>query len=194
MIKLEGTDPIGMGHDRICFPFPGDPAKCVKVCIRGRIGRRQNEIEFRYINSLGKRGVDFSHIPRCYGWVDTDYGPGLVYERIQNRDSTPGHTVDEAVRRRIYPRGELEKGLGRIFDYLIANSIVFADVSLKNLLCVKGDDGLKVFAIDGLGARRQGMKFVLNMKILLLARRKTAKQIKKLNETYQRLCAKESYV
>ena len=194
MINLERNNFIGKGYHRLCYRHPEYPGKCIKVSIKKKIPRRQNEIESKYMNLLNRRLVPFTHIPKCYGWVETNLGPGLVFDLIESDNKVEGTILHKAIIQKIYPRKELEKKLQQVFQYLMDNSIVFADVSLKNMLCVIQDAELKIYIIDGLGSRHINLKFFLNMNILFLARRKTSKQIKKLWLEFNTMYTENNYI
>ena len=68
--------------------------------------------------------------------------------------------------------------LSELYAYLYRHAIIFADVGLNNLVCHKQNNNWHLTIIDGLGARRMGLKFFLYRKIHLLARMKLQRQWK----------------
>ena len=112
MILCKSHKPIASGEDRIVYQDPENPNRCIKIPkqafdetfhVRGirdklylwtRGGNKNyfnyNYIDVCYIDWLKKRKTKnlFDHIPKCYGFVDTDLGPGVAWELIRNPDSS----------------------------------------------------------------------------------------------------------
>lgn len=81
MIVLTEDLFIGRGYERACYRHPMDRNLCIKVSETGRIPRKQqNPVEFKYHKKLAARNIDWSHIARCHGWIETDKGKGLVFD------------------------------------------------------------------------------------------------------------------
>jgi hypothetical protein len=100
------SETIGTGGTRLCFPFPGDPNKCIKVCrpinmltkktlrriIRAWIANKipalnTNWHEYRFwekhIHDTPVSGLE-AFFPQFYGTMKTSVGPGIVVECVRD--------------------------------------------------------------------------------------------------------------
>ncbi|MDP1708722.1 MAG: YrbL family protein [Gammaproteobacteria bacterium] len=104
---LAGLEPFARGGSRDCFVHPYHPDRCVKVARVERapeILHRQSpwwrrwrksvhdfDDSFRDYRTLKTLESDndpaiWRHLPRCFGWVETDRGRGLVIELIRDAE------------------------------------------------------------------------------------------------------------
>ena len=70
-IELTDSLFLGKGGERSSYLHPEDNTKIIKVLFSDKKHNYQNELDFTYLNYLNDKGVDFSHITKCFGWVDT---------------------------------------------------------------------------------------------------------------------------
>ena len=181
VLELKDELFIGKGNERICFLHPKDPKKVIKVKYNNINGRNQNIIEYRYYNHLKKNKVDFSHIAKFYGSVNTDKGEGLVFERIENYDNTSVLTLADAIKEKILEYHEVKALLNELYLNIKDNQIVFTDIGFDNIVCRKNEDkSWSLVIIDGLGTRHTGFKLWLSMNSTLYARYKVYRQFSKL--------------
>lgn len=97
MLKLAGREPFAIGGTRRCYVHPEDEQLCVKVLradrtaamrlqaaqgwrkLKGRRGFDDQRKELKAYRTLERRGMgDWTHVPRCFGAVETDMGVGIV--------------------------------------------------------------------------------------------------------------------
>jgi hypothetical protein len=180
MIILKNSTPVGAGDDRLVYPDPTNPAKCIKI---SRINFERdfkptgfNEklywlsragqpryFDFNYVDvvtaeTLKKRNSQesFTHIPYCYGYVETDLGTGVSWEYITNHDNTssaslkdysdnPGMLTDEVKRL-------LWRGLDDFFTWQLEQVIMLREIAYTNTLVRTQEDGTyKLYHIDAIG-------------------------------------------
>lgn len=176
-LRLTEDAIIGSGHERYCFQHPDDAARCIKVSRLRDGGRRQNEIDYSYFNSLARRGVPFDHLPQIHGWITTSHGRGLIFDKVHGPNGGNALTLDNALRKGAITCAEAKTLLDELYAYLQANALVFSDASLANIALGSTEGGAdRLYVIDGLGARHYGLKLWLHEKLLWLARRKLRKQ------------------
>ncbi len=175
---LHSALPLGEGNERICYLHPDDKYKIIKVTKQASNGRNQNQIEKIYLQELQQRKVPLQFIPSVYSWMNTSKGKGLVFDRIMNDDESPLLSLAECLQRKLICWSDANQLLSELYEYLHRYSIIFADVGLNNLVCYKQNNTWQLAIIDGLGARRLGLKFYIYRKFHLLARIKLKRQWK----------------
>lgn len=167
---------IGSGNERDCYIHPDNPSYCVKVTKPGVIGRRQNEIDMAYFKLLTQRNIVSPHIPVCHGWVETNFGRGIIVDRICRTDFSPAPSVLTAVKTNLITAPEAFQLIDEVFIYAIKNNIVVTDCNLDHLiLSEQTDSSFKIAIVDGLGARFMGIKFWIRTLIGTYGRLKTRK-------------------
>ena len=188
MITLSDELRIGRGYKRDCYRLPDDPEKVVKIEHTDDPSKNDNRIESSYYTHLQKHGVDFSHIARCYGWVETSLGRGLLFERIINHDGTLPVTLESMIKEKgPLDKQALEPLIQELGAYLKTNQILFADVGLRNILCQEIQPGTwRLVIIDGLGSTKMDLRFRLRMLFPLYNRYKIAIQWKRFIVSYER--------
>ena len=187
-IRLSDELLIGSGHKRLCYRLPDDPTKLVKIERHIDPTKNDNLIESTYYEHLKKRAVDFSHLARCDGWIETSQGKGLVFERILNHDGSSPYTLEEMIKKAApLTREQLDPLVNALGTYLKKNQILFADVGLGNILCQQLENGSwKLVIIDGLGSTKMDFRFRLRMLIPLYNRYKIAIQWKRFMTNYRK--------
>ncbi len=183
---LDNSLLLGKGNERLCYIHPADETKVIKITYKNI--RNQSMIEYIYYEYLEKRGVDFSHITHCYGWIDIDDTKGLVFDRVSNSDGSKIFSLSQSIKENILNLNHHKKLLKELENYLLKNYIIFADVSLENILCVKQEDGdYKLVIIDGLGSRHLGIKFWLYRHVIFYTKYKLKHQWKKVMQNFIQL-------
>ena len=143
MIELpkEHSDPlvIGVGHHRVCYIHPQDPAKCIKV-IYNFTDHADVEVkrECAYYRRLQKYLTDWRGIPRFYGEVQTNLGTGYVYDRTVDFDGKPSQTMLQRYQG-FKESPELYDEMLHLIEvlerYLTDNHIVTMNIKPMNVLC-----------------------------------------------------------
>ena len=187
MINLTNAVEIGEGNERICYEHPKDNSKVIKITKKGVKSRKQNKIDMVYYKYLEKKAIDCSHLPLCYGYLQTTLGEGVVFDKVSN-DHSDTFTFEYIVMNNLLDKQIQKKILNDLVEYIVTNNILFIDVSLSNLICYRGPEGkYKLMIVDGLGSRHLGLKFWIYRNFTYLAKRKIGKQIKKLYANFEKL-------
>ncbi|XKH60221.1 PhoP regulatory network YrbL family protein [Halomonas sediminis] len=196
-VNLTEADLIGRGNKRACYKHPDDSRLCIKVA-RNAGAWHENVIEWIYINHLKQQGVPLDHLIDCYDWTNTNFGPGLVFERVMDEDGTPSPTLAEAIRTRRVEISDISPMLVYLKEWAIGYSVVVAELNSVNLLLQKKNGGYNLMMVDGVGGRdRITWKFYMYRKSKLFSRMKTRKQIKRLEpvlfDEVSNICAYDRY-
>lgn len=169
--RLSDNDVIGIGSERCCYSIK-EKSLCVKVAHgKGERYKSQNKKEYEYYQLLESRGVDFSRLPRCYGWLWTNKGKGLVFEMVVDEDGSLSLTLEEYINRYGWS-DTVANELQNLRSYLLKNCIIVCDLKERNVICQKKNNGDFVFKlIDGVGSRdavplANYVKFFARRKIL----------------------------
>ena len=170
MLTLRETAPVARGHKRFIFQHPTDPALLVKVMqpdiVEERWGsstrpwykttRRYGQYMSlrREISEYLAAAVKFPDgvpvLQKLVGLVDTDYGIGVVVEKLVGRDGGLAPTLS-TVARRTGVTPELLQKVDQFKNELIKYNIVIGKLHAHNLvLAVRGAEE-RFVVIDGYG-------------------------------------------
>lgn len=186
IIFIDDKKILGLGNERICFIHPSDPSKCIKVNQPNVVHRNQNKIETYYLNKLKKRAVPFTHLADFYGEIDTDWGRGLVFERVLDCDGSPSPRFDQAIENGLISKVQSLPLLQELKNYLLDNAVYIGDCNQDQLLLQRTQSGYRLKVIDGLGTRNYGLKLKLLSNILWYARFKIRAKWPVMLRKYQR--------
>lgn len=152
MIKITAQE-VGKGNERKCYVHPEDETKAIKVSYEQNFGRsKQTRIETAYYKKLLKRKkMDWKHLPRFYGEVETNQGKGFVVELIRDFDGSISKSLEYYLK---------EYGIEPFYDelavyrqYFLDNLIIFNyGMMPKNILRrrISETEG-ELVLIDGMG-------------------------------------------
>lgn len=182
---------LGSGHQRECYIHPEDGTKVIKVLKKTNKvenKRNQNLIEFIYYELIADMDIDYSHLPLCYGWVNTSRGVGLIFDRVMNHDGTDVISFYEAVSAGLLDGKKEIALLKELAAYLDANKLIFVDPVLTNLMLKRtSEDSYKLMITDGLGARKISLKYLLQNYLPYYKSYKIFKQKLKLFKDYRKI-------
>ena len=172
MIDLSKSIPFAEGGRRICFLHPDDCNLCIKIAKQDQILKRRAKAPlYRRLRPLSafddnmdeikgyrqivvRRAINdkasplWQHIPHCYGFIDTNLGPGLVSDYYQVNGKT-APTVEKI----LFTEGltsQLEKALQQFATFLHESLLVTRAILPHNLV-IAADGRVKL--IDGIGGR-----------------------------------------
>jgi len=167
-LALKNTKPFAEGVNRLCFIHPENNARCIKVVKEGSIAFLRSKRSFiknlrsnsyfddnlneynAYQQSAITKGGNriYDHIPRCYGWQETDIGKGLVLDYYSQDNDKPCMTLEAYLKTNgLTP--DIEEKLNELADYLRETRLMTKNIISHNV--VIGPDG-KLKIIDGIGA------------------------------------------
>ncbi len=172
-LSLTSLKPFAKGGNRLCFVHPELPAKCIKVRrpdftleqlraskgfpknLRSLASFDDNREEFEVITQLGNRFGEkvFQHISRCYGFIETDLGKGLVLELIRDADQR----ISTSAKQYLIEQGltpSFQEALTRLCDFWVTHAVPSRNLLLHNIVVQRDSDGqvARLVVIDGLGS------------------------------------------
>jgi hypothetical protein len=157
MIQLSENLFLGKGRTRECYRHPIDPSLCIKVDYHDK-GCRQTSKEAKYYLKLRriKPKLEYNFIPHFHGMVETNLGPGGVFDLIRNDDGQVSRTLGECLRDGTVERERplWEAALDQFLSRLIESGVILRDLNPGNLSARRLADGsIQLVAIDGIGHR-----------------------------------------
>jgi hypothetical protein len=203
----EASDAFAHGGNRLCFYHPEDRRKIIKVLRHDKLPqtKRRNQSFPRKLkpltsfddniqehkvyqqieNTVGQAA--FQLIPRCYGFVDTDHGPGLVSELIVDGDGRVSLTLKQFV----WQYGKTD-ALSAALDKFVHDwhglGMPSRNLLLHNIV-VQQQNNLpeRLVAVDGLGWA--GLVALLPIP-RFFARHKALRKVNRLRDDIERLITK----
>lgn len=170
---LSTERPFAQGGNRLCFVHPHDAERCIKVRrpdftlqdLRRKKGFPKallplshfddNREEFAVISALARHPGEaaFEHVSRCYGFEDTDLGPGLVLELVRDADGR----ISETLKAQIWFDGytpDCREAVEAFCTRWRELQIPSRDLLLHNILVQRDARGRirRLVVIDGLGS------------------------------------------
>lgn len=187
-LNLKESDYLGKGRERACYIHPEDNDKVIKVVYKSSENLNQNQLEHNYLSFLEKKGVSFSHLSKCFGFIQTNLGEGYIFNRIKDFDGKTSKSFKYMVLNGVLsPNLEIEL-LNELKRYLIDNNIIFVDIALSNIFCQEVSvNKYKLIITDGIGGKRTGLKSKLYLYSKLFTKYKVKKQLKRLEKRYQKV-------
>ena len=187
ILELSDTLIIAKGGERTCYSHPLDSTKVIKILHALKTHNNQNELEYSYMKFLDKRNTDLSAVTQCYGFVNTNKGKGLVFDRVLDFDGKASKSFRYMIANQIIPLGEQKKLINELKNYLEVNHVLFVDTSLTNIFCpLINETEYKLIIVDGLGAKRLGFKFFLYKFSKIYTKYKIKRQWEKFIQMYEK--------
>ena len=169
-VRLKDREPLAIGGMRLVFRHPADPALLIKVIrpevIEKRWGagaawykrhrRFKHYISFAreaddYLATYASHGKALPFVQKVVGFMETDYGLGLVVEAALDRDGNLAPNLRDLLRRQRVDRVVREK-LEEFLADVIESDVIVADLNIGNMVYaydpVLGD---RFVLIDGIG-------------------------------------------
>ncbi|MBC7192120.1 YrbL family protein [Marinobacter sp.] len=172
-LVLTGHKPFAQGGNRLCFVHPEAPERCIKIRrpdfsledlrrskgfpknLRPLKSFDDNLEEWHVINTIaGRVGARaFEHIYRCFGFVDTDLGKGLVSELIRDHDGA----ISQTLKKYLWDHGlteECQTAINTLCRFWKQEVIPSRDLLLHNIVVQQSQPGKinRLVVIDGLGS------------------------------------------
>lgn len=166
---------VGAGLKRDVYLHPTNDGLVIKIRRKGATQDR-NAIEHEYLSFVKSNPL----LPRTYGWVETQLGRGLVYERIRDADGQTSATLATALKTgRVTPDGARLLMSGAV-ETLIRNGILVHDDNLNNFLVQRTGNRLNLVMVDGFGPLVMTLKARVRMYFPVLARHKISRHAQAL--------------
>jgi hypothetical protein len=199
MLDLAHTEPFAIGGRRNCFVHPDDDSRCVKVIPPDKRPAllRQSQVWWKrfhrdqyydenvqdlriYRYLLARCGEQLhQHLPRVFGFVETDIGEGLEVELIRDADgrislSGKEYTIENGITETTL------RAIDELEAFLIQHGIQFRDPFPHNLTFQESPDGgLRLFVVDGLARAPWGPLSLLPRSLLADRIRKKIARLRK---------------
>ena len=166
-VYLQNIAPFAEGGNRLCYIHPDNSSHCIKVN-RPNIAaitraskpfyKRLRPLtdfddNYREYEAYQQRAVKvgtarvWDHLPRCYGWQETDIGPGLVSDYYTNKNGTTADTLEKHLHTHGLTRDTLAS-LEQFAAWLRDTSILTKNILPHNLVFAPNGH---LMLIDGLG-------------------------------------------
>lgn len=167
MLVLSDKVSFARGGRRVCYVHPEDPSRCIKVLrddgdrftktgrtIVPAIFRSEydnNEDERRSLDRLARRlGDDYRHLPRCFGYAETDIGRGLVLDLLRDADGRISLSLRQAMQEGIGMEA-IRSAYKEMANYFVSRGVVTRGILDHNLIAQQTPDGVRLVLIDGFG-------------------------------------------
>lgn len=178
MLTLKHTQPVISGTNRHVFQHPDNDGWLIKV-IRAEIAdnhrkggptKRKKGRSYRYPSRhgvytsfireldeyLAVRARHCEHVPciqQMFGIVETDFGLGLVVEKLRGRDGHLASTLRKLVETNGFTQ-EIRKKFDEYIDVIVGHDIVTSDFNPNNIVyAVDEKFGERFVLVDGLGEK-----------------------------------------
>lgn len=200
--------PFAQGGHRLCYVDPRDASRCIKVLRQDRslADRRRRKGGLKRLRSLDSFDDNLeesrvlesfahcyppevlAHVPKHFGWVDSDRGRGLVVELLRDDDGR----ISLSLKQQLWEQGYDEactgavKALARVWS---AYGVPSRELLLHNLVLQRRAAGReRVVVVDGLGSS----DFLpLARWSRALGRSKAARKIRRLDARIDELLARK---
>ncbi len=169
---LELTTLIGSGRERDVFLHPGRDDRIIKI-MKPEATVDRNAVESWFL-ARAKRPRGAVTIPALHGWVETDRGPGLVYQHIRDEGGTTSRSLTQLVNEGILEEKLLKAAFEMAIASLRENAFLIYDPRPDNILMMKADraGGRRLVLVDGFGPNVVAPRAMVRMLVPPLARRK----------------------
>ncbi|MEV9499877.1 YrbL family protein [Aliarcobacter butzleri] len=169
---------IKKGTGRVVYLHPYDNSKIIKISIEKKLYRDQNIIENIYYSYLFKRNIPMNNIAKCYGYVNTNLGKGLVFDKVCDYTGVISKTYSQAITNQNISKDILLKLFNDLKQYISLNDILFIDTAFGNIMCCEYEKGkYKLIIIDGLGGSN-----ILRFFLMLLSKKYKIRRLKKAKD------------
>lgn len=170
-VHLAELSPFAVGDHRLCFRHPNDPSRCIKVNREGKdlmLWKRapfykklrsvksfndnwQEYLSFQQPAITRNQPKVWAHIPRCYGWVKTDLGEGLITDYYGAPEGKPAPTLETFLREQGINDG-IRQALREFIAFFRETLLITKAILPHNVVVVESPQGLRLVLIDGFGA------------------------------------------
>ena len=169
-LDLSEKQPFAIGDNRLCFRHPDDSGLCIKINRAGRAGRLRGQAplyerlrrekhfddnwqEFYAFQQPAIRtgGPElWRHLPRCYGWVETNLGPALISDFFADPSGDAAPTLEQYLKHH-GRTPEIDEALDEFCAFLRGSLVLTKNLLPHNLVVADLDRELRLILIDGIG-------------------------------------------
>lgn len=202
---------LGTGDNRYCYEHPEDSTRCIKVDKPWNYGfhnSRQKRIkkaimpwladfssnreEARFywsrVNKIGDKF--YLHGPHCFGIVQTNIGPGLVFERIRDTNGCYSERLDHYVQKNPEELGCLLSLVDKLRAFLLDHELYLFTSNPDNFLVqLRDGKAYTIFVIDWKTEGRTNNDLPIYKIFKGMARNRFIEKFSELNNHLVRLSA-----
>jgi hypothetical protein len=188
MIIIQEKDLIAVSGPRACYLHPEDSTKVIKI-VRKKVLLRKNNAnwqEWRHYHFLLKKHGKLEFVNECYGFIQTNFGEGLVWQCVRDVDGSISSTITGIMKKPDnYDLIAVKKELNRFCQFLIQRNIQLFDLNPLNVIIrINADGSYKAVSADIKG-RYANREFVpLSTYIPLFSRRTLIRRCKELTDSF----------
>ena len=150
LIQLDPKDEISSGWSRIVYLHPLDDSKIIKINRNDGLQIDYNAKEYKAYKALSPKARAL--FVKCYGYVDTNLGKGLMFERIKhyNSEQTKIYTIQQLIDQKSpLINDELVAKVKDFLDVLTGEKIITHAMQLGNILVqLLPNNQIKVIGAD----------------------------------------------
>jgi len=195
---------LGTGDNRYCYEHPEDSTRCIKVDKPWNSGfhnSRQKRVkkaimpwladfssnreESRFYWSRVRKVGDifYLHGPHCYGIVQTNLGPGLVFERIRDTNGSFSERLDYYVQKNPEELECLLSLVDKLRTFLLDQELYLFTSNADNFLVqLKDGKADAIFVIDWKTEGRTNNDLPIYKIFKSMARKRFIKKFSELNK------------
>ena len=94
--------------------------------------------------------AEYDHLPRTYGFVETDLGLGLVIDLYRDRAGAISRTLREMVSTG-FDAAEFDAAIDTLGDYMVRHVVLTRALLDHNIVAQDTESGWRLHIIDGMG-------------------------------------------
>ncbi len=133
LIQLSSADEVGFGRSRIVYINPSDNNKIIKINRNDGLHTDYNAKEYEAYEALSPKARTL--FAKCYGYVDTNFGKGLMFERMKHYNSDQIYNVRQLIEQKSpLINDELVAKVKDFLDVLTDEKIITHAMQLGNIL------------------------------------------------------------
>lgn len=193
MIFLQKEDLLAEGGRRLIYINPEDTNKLIKIVKQKDLNRKREKLsffkKFRSDESISENTEDFNaykvynrkdkkifkFVPKLFGYVETNFGKGLMTEFIKNYDNSATLSLQDYLKKYGFTH-KIHLALRLLHKQLLKYNFITRELKDFNIV-VKyiSKNNLRLYIIDGFGNQEF---FPLSNYFGILAKRKINKHFK----------------
>lgn len=163
--------PFALGGNRACYVHPDNELRCIKTILSERSPERKHQAapwwkkwrsvdsfndnieENHELKTIEQRSPELigQHIPRCYGFIETNLGLGLLTDLYRDQDGSISLNLRDYLR----SHGKTQvimAAIARFQTAIQSHQVLSRALLLHNIIAQQNSDGqVQLFLIDGLG-------------------------------------------
>lgn len=155
--QLREEDYFGKGTHKKCYIHPENNKLCIKVIYQSNNGKAWKELrrELSYYLQLKKKNLTSEILPRYYGEVSTNLGPGYIYDIVRDSDNQISkelhhYLASENLLKENFE--QLNKSLKNLKHEMLKEGVITSGLYPENILCKKDCNGeIKLLIVDNIG-------------------------------------------